>query len=159
MNRITITEAGLADLRALRRLFVAAVRAHFSYFPKPVQDRVIRDHGLLHLAKAIVHPRRTILVARNGRRLVGYAIGALPTHGSAQLYWLYVDPDCRGRNIGVSLLTKSLKDLSRKGAGEVALATHDHRVYYERQGAVWYESREVDGVPMDVMIFHVEDLK
>lgn len=155
MTQTVIQEAAIADLRSLNRLFVQAVRSHFAYFPDDVQDQVIRDHRLLQLAKAILHPQRLVLVARQNGKLVGYAIGSAPKGGSGQLYWLYVDPSCRGQNIGLSLLSRALKQLAQQGANEVVLATHDHRRYYERQGFGFVERRTIDGVPMDIMLFRL----
>ncbi|HSX01235.1 MAG TPA: GNAT family N-acetyltransferase [Candidatus Saccharimonas sp.] len=150
-----ITEASLSHLPALRRLFVDAVRTHFTYFTPRIQRRVIREHNLLRLGRAALHPHRVVLVAHAGNQLVGYAIGSVPAPGSGQLYWLYVDPAQRGQNLGLSLLSRMLRLQQQRGAIEVTLATHDHRRYYERQGFAWVENRLVDGVNMDIMRFRV----
>jgi ribosomal protein S18 acetylase RimI-like enzyme len=153
VSRIVITAAPATSLAALRRLFADAVVAHFSYFPAPVQRRVIRDHSLLQLVRAKIDPKRVILVAKSGRQIVGYAIGAAPATGPAQLFWLYVDPNYRGANTGLTLLSRMLRVLASKGASEVSIATHDHRSYYERQGFKYVESKEIDGVNMDILVF------
>jgi N-acetylglutamate synthase-like GNAT family acetyltransferase len=155
LSRTIITEASLIHLPALSRLFAEAVRVHFAYFPAEIQDRLIREHGLYNFAKAVIHPRRIVLVARQGRRIIGYALGHVPESGEGQLYWLYVDPAHRGQNTGLSLLSRMLKTQGRKGAHQVMLATHDHRRYYERQGFIFVENQQVDGVPMAVMTFRL----
>ncbi len=153
MSRIVIAPASVTSLRALRQLFVQAVDRHFDYFPVAVQRRVVRDHSLPQLLKATLDPRRVILTAKADGKLIGYAIGAAPTNGPAQLFWLYVDPEFRGSNTGLSLLSRMLKVLAGKGAGEVSIATYDHRSYYERQGFQYVETTIVNGVQMDIMTF------
>jgi ribosomal protein S18 acetylase RimI-like enzyme len=155
MTRIVIAAASPTSLPALRRMFAHAVVSNFGYFQEDVQRRVIRDHSLVGLVKATVDPRRIILTARADRQIVGYAIGAAPQTGPAQLYWLYVHPDFRGANTGLSLLSRMLKMLAERGASEVSIATHDHRSYYERQGFKYVRSAEIDGVPMDILVFRL----
>jgi ribosomal protein S18 acetylase RimI-like enzyme len=155
MSRINIAQAGVLSLSAVSRLFAHAVEAHFTYFPPAVRERVIREHSLSKLLLATVDPRRVVLIARSGHRIVGYCIGAVPTSGPAQMYWLYVEPDSRGANIGLSLLSRMLKLLANRGAKEISLATHDHRRYYERQGFKFRQKTMVDGVEMDILTFKV----
>ena len=156
MTNIRISEASPLSLPALNRLFVNAVHNHFQYFPDHVRQRVIRDHSLWRLALAAADPRRVVLTAKQDHRIIGYAIGAKPTTGPAQLYWLYVEPDHRGSNIGLSLLSRMLKHLGAKGATDVSIATHDHRRYYERQGFKWVNNTIIDGVKMDILTFKVK---
>lgn len=156
MTHIVIAEVGLTSLGAVSRLFVHAVRSNFAYFPLSYQDQVIRDHTAWRLARARLDPRRVVLTARQDGQLLGYAIGSAPRGGAGQIYWLYVDPASRGQNTGLKLLSRMLKVLHSKGAGEVALATHDHRRYYERQGFSFVERRLVAGVSMDIMRFSWE---
>lgn len=156
MSSIIIAPASVASLYALHRLFEGAVATHFGYFPEHIQKRVIKEHSVHKLVLATVDPRRAILLARSEGRIVGYAIGAAPSVGPAQLFWLYVDPDHRGANIGLSLLSRMLKHLAAKGARVVSIATHTHRSYYERQGFKFVEKTIIDGVEMDVMIFRLK---
>ena len=156
MSKLVISEAPLVTLPALNRLFTHAVRQHFSYFPGDQQEIVIRDHSVAKLLLAALHPRRILLVARFGGRIVGYAIGSVPAAGPGQMYWLYVDPDHRGQNTGLKLLSRMLKLQRHKGATAVVLATHDHRRYYERQGFDFVEQRQVNGVPMDILTYPLE---
>jgi GNAT superfamily N-acetyltransferase len=136
-------------------MFTHAVTTHFTYFPEFVRRRVIADHSLPKLLLATLHPRRIVLTARSRGRLIGYAIGAAPAQGPAQLFWLYVDPDHRGANVGLSLLSRMLKLLANRGASIVSLATHDHRRYYERQGFKFLQKATVDGVKLDILTFRL----
>jgi len=153
VDKTIIIPIKLRDIPALHRMFVSAVRSHFAYFPAIEQDQVIRNHRPLKLLLAAIHPRRIILTAHHGGELVGYAIGSVPKNGKGQLFWLFVDPSRRGRNTGLTLLSRMLRMQSQLGATEVSLATHDHRRYYERQGFVWCDAYPVDGVRMDIMTF------
>jgi predicted N-acetyltransferase YhbS len=155
MSRIDIASASAPSLVALNRLFASAVADHFGYFPAAVQRQVIRDHSVPRLVLATIDPKRVILVARHEGKIIGYAIGAAPATGPAQLFWLYVDPGHRGANTGLSLLSRMLKHLAAKGAREVSIATHDHRAYYERQGFKFVEKKLVNGVEMDILVFRL----
>jgi GNAT superfamily N-acetyltransferase len=156
MSQITISEASISSLPSLNRLFVDAVHNHFDYFPIPVRHQVIGQHSLPRLVLAWADSHRVLLVARSGNRIVGYAIGAAPRTGPAQLFWLYVEPDHRGANLGLKLLSRMLKVLADKGAETVSIATHDHRHYYERQGFKFVENTQLHGVQMDILTFRVK---
>ena len=156
MSRVTIREASLRSLPELNRLFEDAVRAHFTYFAEPVRARVMREHSLRNLLRAKLDRRRVLLVARAEGRIIGYAIGAAPPSGPAQLFWLYVEPGYRGDNIGLSLLSRMLKSLAARGARVVSIATHDHRRYYQRQGFQFRHKTQVDGVDMDILTFSIK---
>jgi ribosomal protein S18 acetylase RimI-like enzyme len=157
MSQIIIAQATAPTLPSLKRLFAHAVETNFTYFPPEVRSKIIRDHSLAKLFLAVVDYRRVILTARlpNGE-IIGYAIGAAPVSGPAQLFWLYVKPDHRGANIGLSLLSRMLKLLNDKGAQTVTIATHDHRRYYERQGFSFLENALVHGVDMDILTFKLK---
>lgn len=153
MAKVIVAEASFIRLPALRRLFREAVWDHFTYFPTDVQRRVISDHSLPKLMLATADPRRIILTAYQGGRLIGYCLGAVPKIGAAQIYWLFVHPDCRGNNVGLTLLSRMLRLLEARGADQVAIATHDHRHYYERQGFKYEASRIINGVNMDILTY------
>src|SRR5262249_50682668 len=118
--------------------------------------RVIGEHTVRNLLRATVDPRRVVLVAKNSRDIVGYAIGAAPLTGPAQVFWLYVSPSHRGSNIGLSLLSRMLHLLAKRRASDVPIATHEHRRYYERHGFEFVRQAEVDGVPMDILTIRLK---
>lgn len=120
-----------------------------------MQRDVIASHSLPRLAKAQLDNRRILLVARDGNRVVGYCIGAVPQSGPSQLFWLYMEPQHRGTNTGLRLLSRMLKVMELRGAQDIFLATHDHRHYYERQGFKHVRAEDHDGVSMDIMSFSV----
>jgi predicted N-acetyltransferase YhbS len=135
-------------------MFARAVREHFAYFSPEVQKEIIANHSLLKLTLAALDSRRVILVARTRNKIIGYAIGAAPVSGPAQLFWLYVDPEFRGANTGLSLLSRTLKHLSLSGAELVSIATRDYRKYYERQGFKFIKKSIVNGAEMDILTFN-----
>lgn len=156
---ITIAPVRVRELLTLRRLFARAVRDHFAYFSPDTQAEIIANHSLLKLSLAKFDTRRVILVARTESKIIGYAIGAAPVSGPAQLFWLYVDPDHRGANLGKSLVAHALKQLKNKGATVVSIATRDYRKYYERQGFEFISKNVVNGEQMDILTFEFKDRK
>jgi predicted N-acetyltransferase YhbS len=156
MNQTQIRQASVASLPALNRLFTAAVDGHFGYFPPEVRQRVIREHSVGRLLKATLDSRRVILVAWRDNKIIGYCLGSAPKVGPAQIYWLFVDPDYRGSNIGLNLLSHMLKLLAAKGAKTISIATHDHRRYYERQGFKFLKNTTIDSVKLDILTYKVD---
>jgi predicted N-acetyltransferase YhbS len=155
MNQTQIREASVSSLPALNRLFTSAVEAHFGYFPPSVRRRVIQEHSVPKLLKATLDRRRVVLVAYRDGKIIGYCLGAAPKEGPAQIYWLFVDPGYRGSNVGLNLLSRTLKLLASKGAETISIATHDHRRYYERQGFKFLKNTTIDSVKLDILTFKV----
>jgi ribosomal protein S18 acetylase RimI-like enzyme len=155
MNHTVIREATVRSLPALNRLFTAAVHEHFGYFPESVRKRVIREHSVTKLLKATLDPRRVVIAAYSGGKVVGYCLGAAPHEGPAQIYWLFVDPKYRGANVGLNMLSRTMKLLAGKGATSISIATHDHRTYYERQGFKFLKNTVVDNVELDILTYKV----
>lgn len=152
---LIIAPVRLRELPQLTQLFEQATRQHFGYFPPQVQSDVISSHSLFKLLKARFDKRRVVLIARQGKTVVGYCIGAMPQTGPAQLFWLYVEPTHRGTNTGLSLLSRSIKHLAAAGAGTIFLATYDHRRYYERQGFKFVGRQRQYGLDVDIMSFTI----
>jgi ribosomal protein S18 acetylase RimI-like enzyme len=156
-TKIVIAPVRVRELFTLRRLFARAVREHFAYFSPQVQKEIVANHSLLRLTRAAFNDRRVVLVARTPQKIIGYAIGAAPVTGPAQLFWLYVEPDYRGANTGLSLLSRALKQLSDTGAEVVSIATRDYRKYYERQGFKFVTRTIVHGTEMDILTFEFKN--
>ena len=124
----------LRDARETHDVFVDAVMNHFEYFDENYRTEVLKTNSLLRLAFAGLRPRRIVLVAKHRDKIVGYCIGATPKDGRAQIYWLFVDPTLRGSNIGLKLLSRTLKLMEQAGANEATLITRNYDKYYARQG-------------------------
>ena len=131
---ITIQPLRLIEARRAHALFVDALTHHFGYFNTAYRQQVLAENTWWSMVKGVIHPRRLLLVAKDGSRVIGYVIGSIPPDQHAQIYWLFVDPDYRGQNIGLALLSRMLKVMRAKGAAKASLLTHDHAKYYARQG-------------------------
>lgn len=147
-----IANLGLTDLVALDRLFKAAVASDFNYFPRHYQQQVLRQNSFWRLALGLLRPDRLIMGAREGGKLVAYLIGSHPRQGAAQIYWYFVSPTQRGSGVGGRLLAAGLEQLRRRGANEVALATHRYQDYYAKRGfKLRRREEQFPGVSMDIM--------
>ena len=124
----------LRDVAETRRVFVDAVQHHFDYFDEQYRQQILVKNNTLRLALAGLRPRRIVLVAKHRNKIVGYCIASSPKDGRAQIYWLFVDPTLRGSNIGLRLLSRTLKLMEQSGASEAVLVTHNYADYYARQG-------------------------
>ncbi len=124
----------LRDAAETRRVFVDAVQNHFEYFDQEYRQQILAKNTTFRLALAGLRPRRIVLVAKHRNKIVGYCIASCPKDGIAQIYWLFVDPTLRGSNIGLRLLSRSLKLMEQSGASEAVLVTHNYADYYARQG-------------------------
>src|SRR3712207_6640108 len=103
MTDILVGPIRLRDLPKLRRQFEVAANSSFAYLEPAHRRQVIKDNNLVRLGIAWAHPKRVLLGARRGDELLGYIIGSIE-NANANLYWLYVDPDSRGQNVGLRLL-------------------------------------------------------
>jgi ribosomal protein S18 acetylase RimI-like enzyme len=98
----------------------------------------IAEQQAQHLSAALDDPDRVVLVAEGDGRLVGYVSAAVAdaapiwkTRRRAQVFDLFVQPDCRRRGIGARLMRAALDELTRRGAEDVLL-----RVAAENAAAV-----------------------
>ncbi len=156
MGQPVIKETSVTALPALGKLFARAVDQHFTYFAEPVRTAVKRNHSFSRLLKARADRRRVILTAIYEGRIIGYAIGAAPKNGPAQLFWLYVEPDYRRYGVGRALLRAMVAALLARGAATIAVATYDHRNFYVHQGFEFVRSTPIDGVKMDVLKYEAQ---
>lgn len=85
MGQPVIKETSVTALPALGKMFARAVDQHFTYFAEPVRTSVKRKHSFPQLLKARADRRRVLLTASYDGRIIGYAIGAAPKKGPAQL--------------------------------------------------------------------------
>lgn len=150
MSNIVIQPARLRHLPPLRRQFVDALRKSFTYIDPAEQLKIERDNRLHRLMASWIRPSRILTVAHDGTDIKGFAIGSV-SGATAQLYWLYVSPDSRGENLGLKLLTSTLRIAQQKGADHLALSTYDNERYYSRQGFKTIDSQIVHGVEMKIM--------
>jgi GNAT superfamily N-acetyltransferase len=156
MGQPVIKETSLSALPALGKLFARAVDQHFTYIAEPVRAKVKRNHSFAQLLRARADRRRVLLTASYEGRIIGYAIGAAPKEGPAQLFWLYVEPEYRRFGVGRALLKAMVQTLISRGARTIAVATYDHRDFYAHQGFTFVRSTPIDGVKMDVLKYETQ---
>lgn len=147
----------LRDVLATHRVFRDALQNHFDYFDEAFRRNVLASNRPYHLAAAAIHPSRMVLVAKDGRNIIGYAIGSVPKGGNGQIYWLFVNPDFRGQNLGLKLLSRIMAAMSAKGATEAILVTHTHAKYYARQGFKHVRTVRTGGQIGYVLKYKLED--
>lgn len=150
MQGVSISLVKLREIPAVRRQFIDAIHGSFRYISPAYSDKILQHNSLLRLYGSHFRPDRSIAVARNGGRVIGYAIGGI-TGGLANLFWLYVDPSYRGQQIGLKLLQFFCDECQNKGATKIALSTYDHEEFYKQFGFITLDEQELHGVPMKIM--------
>ncbi len=121
----------------LSRLFRSALANDFAYYSDDYLRATRRQNSAARLALGSIRPDRMLIGLWHRRALVGYIIGATrPTSNCGDIFWLYVEPDHRGRGLGADLLNESTRWLQAKNLRSVELVTYDHASFYERQGFV-----------------------
>ena len=150
---IEITPLRLWEAHRARRVFVDALLNHFDYFEPAYKQTVLAQNSYLRMAMGALRPSRLLLVAKHEGRIMGYIIGSVPADKHAQIYWLYVDPACRGENVGLGLLSRLLKSMAALGATEATLVTHGYTKYYARQGFKLIQKVKQGGVDAYVLTY------
>ena len=128
----TVRPAAPADLEAIGRLGALLVRTHHDFDPErfiPATPQT--EHGYASfLGTQLEEPGIIILAAERDGEVGGYTyagvegIDYMPLRGPAGvLYDIVVDPDHRGRGVGLMLLDATLAALVARGAPQVVLST------------------------------------
>jgi ribosomal protein S18 acetylase RimI-like enzyme len=120
----------LRTLRATDRgdvVRLLATAGNFNAAEQAVGAEVLDD--------ALADPGRDdyrFVIAEEGGRVVGYACWGLAalSDGTWDLYWIAVDPSCRGRGVGTGLLDH-VEERVRADAGRLLLAETSSRPGYE----------------------------
>ncbi|WP_406690731.1 GNAT family N-acetyltransferase [Saccharopolyspora sp. ID03-671] len=113
----------------------AIVRELPDYFTDDVPEKVVTDLS--------AHPA---WVATNSGVLVGFAIVDHRSARAAEILWMAVAPQLRGRGVGTLLLDRVVRDLTESGRAVVEVKTLDAgagyepylatRAFWERRGFV-----------------------
>ncbi|GHF65735.1 ribosomal protein S18 acetylase RimI-like enzyme [Deinococcus metalli] len=106
------------------------------------------------------HPADVLLVARDGREVVGYVLARVhPFHGAdAEVLALHVRPESRGHGHGAALLRAAVEALRGRGARSVGLGTLEGnpvRAWYAALGGqeVAVVEQDADGWPLREVVF------
>lgn len=80
----------------------------------------------------------TVVVARDGRAVVGCVVVTAPVEGASEIKRLWVDPSVRGRGVASALVEGALAHAAESGASRVRLSVWSWRsgaiALYERAG-------------------------
>ena len=129
------------DPEAIRAL--ASRTGFFSPAEIEIAEELACD-TLLRGAEAGYH----FIVAEEGNRLVGYCcFGHTPcTVHSFDLYWIAVDPEQQGRNLGSKLMDDAEREIRRLGGARVYADTSGRAQYAPTRGFYQHCGYVVDAV-------------
>jgi len=148
---IRIEALRLRDVPALHRLFVAALDTDFAYIDGRNRDIIKHQNSRRRLFAACLKPDRTIFLAWQDNKIVGYVIAGLAPNHSSNIDWLYIRPGLRGANVGLRLLSRAMRALIERGAKNITLVTYAYTSYYARQGFRVLGRVTSDGIEQDLM--------
>ena len=129
---VTIRPAVVADAPELGRLGALLVRTHHDFDPLrfiAATPQTERGYGS-YLGTQLAEPNIVVLVAEQGREVVGYTYAGVEGYDymslrgpAGVLYDIVVDPARRGHGVGRLLLDATLRALEAKRAPRVVLST------------------------------------
>ncbi len=100
--------------------------------------RTVEDAIDGHKAAGRFDPAHWWLLELDGRPAACILFGLSPIRPSAELVYMGVDPDCRGRGVGRYVLDHGLRSIALSGCGAITLAVDERNVpairLYERAG-------------------------
>ncbi len=124
----------LHEVGRLKKIFDQALESDFNYYSKTYLQRVRQQNSLPHLTVAILRPQRLVLGLWVENELAGYTIACLKDKSRAYIYWLYIQPQCRGLGLGKYLLTSTLQNFQESKIRRVELITHNRKDFYIANG-------------------------
>ncbi len=151
-----LRRAQLRDLIQLRKLFVHALKTDFDYFPSAYISQVNQQHSLPRLTASLFKKQRIILLAVNGKKVIGYMVGSAHPDGVGELYWLYVHPTQRRQRLGSKLLQQALAELEQQGMHTIRLMTHQFEQYYAKFGFQTAGTYRIENLEVTIMQRKVE---
>lgn len=142
----------LADVFSMNNLFVQSIDDSFTYFPAAFKKRLRREHNIPRLAKAYFSPKAIFMLLSMNDSDIGYCLVRMQAN-RANLLWMFVRPDCRGKHAGERLLLAALKAARQHNLDAVELVTHDREDFYSKYGFVTIRrvAGLVGGVDMTIM--------
>jgi ribosomal protein S18 acetylase RimI-like enzyme len=106
-------------------------------------------HSEEALSRQIADPKLAFLVAADGTRIVGHALGSVAASGDIVLSRLYVEPERQSQGIGRRLIVALARRFS--GASAMAAAVHAENAgalrFYRAAGFEIGEAFEEEGIP------------
>lgn len=118
----------------LHSLFTSALDSDFDYFSDEYRKSVLASNNPTKLRIASFHPKRILLGAYQDSQLIGYSISSISKNNIAFLFWLFVSPEHRSKQIGRRLLFNTEKSLQKRSVDSIELITHNQQSFYEKNG-------------------------
>ena len=138
---ITVRPATADDVTALGRLGALLVRTHHDFDPMrfiAATPDGARSYGSF-LRTQLDAPDVIVLVATRDDRVMGYTYAGVEGYDwmalrgpAAVVYDLVVDPEHRGRGVGLTLLEATIAALRARGARQVVLSTAERNESAQR---------------------------
>jgi ribosomal protein S18 acetylase RimI-like enzyme len=110
-----------------------------------IRARIEGEHGedapvrIEKWRKAILDPNKTVFVAKEGNRVVGYVAPFYDEKNQQRrIGGLYVLPETQGKGVGYKLINKSIESFGREHDIFLHVVTYNTktREFYERQGFI-----------------------
>ncbi len=135
MTNILIKKIPFVHGGKLYNLFDQALEKDFAYFSPEYRQNVRRTNNVTRLCLGALHPKRLYTGIYDGNSLKGYSIAGIQKDNTqAFLYWLYIDPVLRKKQLGQLLLSETELTLKKGGVASIQLVTHNQQHFYERAG-------------------------
>lgn len=133
-STLDIKHIPVSHCSRLHRLFTTALDSDFDYFSDTYKKSVLATNTSNKLRLAALHRKRILLGAYANDQLIGYSISSISRNNIAFLFWLFVSPEHRGKQIGRHLLYSTENNLQKRRVDSIELITHNQQRFYEKNG-------------------------
>lgn len=167
-RHMNVREATTDDGDAIREVARRSLEASYSLSPQAIEGAIEKWYTEDALAEMLADEAYLVLVAEEDSEVIGFAesLGAT-TEPEADLLWLHVAPEHRGKGAGEALFEATRERLSERGVehlrGRVLADNAEGNDFYERHGfeKVGEGEVEIDGSPYveNVYVEEVPDLE
>lgn len=153
-----IRDAKPGDRPAIRDVARRSLQASYSLEPKAIIGAIENWYDEDRVLEILDDENKYLLVAEADGRIVAFSNSVIIEDDTAEILWLHVDPDYRGKSYGEKLYEATRERLEENGAttlhGRVLADNPEGNAFYEDQGLtkVGEEQVDIDGTP------HVENV-
>jgi ribosomal protein S18 acetylase RimI-like enzyme len=123
ITTVDAEDAGVDDDgETFRDVAGRAIRASYSLSPEQIEAVVHEEFGDERLRQRSRSDDEVVVVAEDEDEVTGFATGAVVDDEFAEIDWLFVAPEARGRDIGTELFEAVRDELEARGAETVHAA-------------------------------------